>query len=1221
MVTRHFAPAAAGICAVFVLSSPAPAQNAPLQTTFPASTAAPHLFADTPPPKNSRYYYGDGERFLVPISRVRQDASGSSDATAAVNYLTCASPLPSGAAPADLWLGTQGGIKHLSGGAFHYYLKESGLPGEYVEAVSAGETSSDVFALVRVPRTEQSSGSNRDRDRLAFCVWNKGADTWQAAETINSVLPERGFSSFPADPERAAQRDLQAQAGKGVLTQSASFACFAPAIVSRDDAALAYLWDKKTRKVQPVPWEAAFKENAPAYVGVSFLWMDEPQQTLWMGTSQGLLAYNLSSKTWRTVLSGQIVSAGAVAPDKSALYIATRLPLPAPVLRTDPISVVPAKPPAASDTPPLWRLVRVDVPSGEAIELPPPPRSVTDEGYFYTSRQPTRRVDNLWTDGKTVWVTQAGFSAPGYYGGGNEKGGIERFDIAQKTWESIALMAQPLVTFTKNAPPVPQTPPNFALVQARLDTVPDAALLPLTLSLDNGEPQYGDYAPFERAYNASYWITHRFPAWYGVIDIEAQAAASTPYRANVATGGNRTWFLQGDTLLSNPASAKNAQSPSPEAQAYPLRAVFSGFRPPVTQIVSASQQNPALLLVQSIQSLFLVNAQTGSWQPLKRIVRGQNMLSSYNGKLAPGALGRVLVQSGYSNQPLLQWSSATKGISDAQVSGPPNSKLFGPGQNGGAWFTLSDGKDTPVYQAAPSSQGRPVPVTLSARPPRPRGPPFALGQTITHRARLRHGAAKSGTNCRFAPIILASRTSMGNPVRASATHLPPTIVSLKHGQNRFPLPQGSNSQPPVLLHTANATYAATVAGNLNGSVWKWSDASAKWQIIAPSLPPETGLFEYEEYPRQRPVLPVSVDEKAVWVMVQGRMMARYSFSDKKWQTVALPPELTEPARNYYQSDKRPQVAQVGPNEFCIGSGAGLWRVHIGQNKNGLTGAWKPITRQVSIASRPLDKNNAVSPGNAQQEFNLSGVTVTPKYVWVTGKHQTEAFSFAARLDKVSGTWTTWDVESGFPIQDEYLSAVTPENDTIWLQGRSGTYRYEPKTKHWQLIVRSSDNSRIAENAVVYKAKGQSLSGSVRDIAEDANAVYVLLNALASPSEVPQKAGDKTLLLRWDKAAQSIAALPFPSDFSPTYVQGTALFSEPGTVWVGTSTDLWAWNKAARTWSRPAYPAALPFYAPSRIVRDGNALVLTPGYGYQNRVHVVRLVGPEFSLKPEQTPPP
>ena len=277
--------------AVFCALSAAPVRAQ--QTAFPVSSAAPVPFAAP----SGVVEYATEAAYSLPVSRVRQDAKGNTDSTDAVNFITAVPPFPvNGAAPAALWLGTQYGIKHVSGETVRYYLPEEGLPGRYVEAISGDDKAA--FALVRVSKG-QKDWQNKSPDRIAFCLWDKSADTWRVAREINTVLPDRNavimrlsYDTMANMPHEVAER-----LGKGVLTQSGNVVAFASGVAANDAAAIAYLWDTKTQQVRPVTWEPAVKEKAAGYIGVSFLFIDEARQTLWVGTTQGLLAYDIAKQT------------------------------------------------------------------------------------------------------------------------------------------------------------------------------------------------------------------------------------------------------------------------------------------------------------------------------------------------------------------------------------------------------------------------------------------------------------------------------------------------------------------------------------------------------------------------------------------------------------------------------------------------------------------------------------------------------------------------------------------------------------------------------------------------------------------------------------------------------------------------------------------------------------------------------------------------------------
>ena len=1192
--------------------------NAPTQTgqTFPASPDAPVPFSATPTQSDalSEYngYNGYNTTKMPPVSRIRQDKAGNSDSTAAVNYLTSVSPF-SGNAPAALWLGTQYGVKHLlPGKTVRYYLRESGLSGDYVEAINGNDD--EAFALVRVPNKEPNNGNyNKPASpRLAFCVWDKNADTWKAATEINTLLPDR--FGFRYDPARSKDlREIENWQGRSVLAESTNFVAFASGVVAGDEDALAYLWDKKNQAVRPIVWEPELKKAGASVVGVSFLFVDEAHQTLWIGTSQGLLAYDFAKQTWRTFLTGQVVSAGAAVPAQNVLWVTSRTPVP-PAPRPQPN--VPS-PSSSGNVPPLWRLQRVDLVSGETAEMPLPPAAPEGGFYRYYAVPADSDPDGLIVEKNQIWTT---VTAPSPYGRGfrSNEASIKRFDTTIKTWEHFETSPPPpRMPPGKTQPKPPDVPASDpAAIFARLDTVPDAALVPYTLSanINQGDGRYYGYNGPTPAPPA-YWISHRFPSWYGQADTEAEAALKAPTRRG--QNPKNGWSAQSDTLVYiAPPEAGGTGATAPKPQRFPLKATLSGFQPDVQQMVSAGPQNPGLLIVQTATSPFLVNTQTGTWQQIRRVTNSTDFMASGSNRLLSGPSGSVLFQSGWSNQSPQTWNASARTFVDAHLAAPKNSQIFGPGINGATWFVAYDGKNTPLYLPAPSTK-KPNPTAETVEPPAPttwaaerfdsgtyRPRPFAAwGSTLWYKVSV-PGSYFGITN------------SSGRPSTSTRTSLAGYDISTETWTLPLPLFGDNYGEFIPLLHTKDATYAADVAGNPNGSVWKWSASAKKWEVVAPPLPLEQGFFERGTDPLLRPVFPVSVDDKNLWVLVWGRMMARYNFQSRNWQTLDLPPALRQKPASYspYGRENSMKAVQIGPMDFGVGSKAGLWRLHISDAGGKLSGTWKTVERQITVASQPAGANG--SRPQIPPDFRLSSVVETPRYVWAIGSQQ-QAFSFPARFDKTAKTWTTWDAKSGFPTQESNFYEVSPEDDTLWVSGRSGTYRYDPITKHWQRIVQDRNDTSSPKPTVVFKPKGPTFDGSVYRLTEDANAVYLMFRTSTSTNEETNP-NEKTILLRWDKAAQTTAALPFPAALlkESSYVAANTLLSDANTVWVGSDQGIFAWDKVRKIWSHAAYPATFPAYQTNSLVRSGNALVLT-GYAAYNgsregATHVIRLVSPPFA---------
>ena len=278
----------------------------------------------------------------------------------------------------------------------------------------------------------------------------------------------------------------------------------------------------------------------------------------------------------------------------------------------------------------------------------------------------------------------------------------------------------------------------------------------------------------------------------------------------------------------------------------------------------------------------------------------------------------------------------------------------------------------------------------------------------------------------------------------------------------MPLPVNFPETVPLLMQDG-ALYAATVEGNPNGSVWELSDenesAARTWRVIAPPLPREAGTAnEPKDAFAQRRVVPVSVSKTEVWVLVTGRMMARYNRVAQKWDTFLLPPALRDFPQLSGPESRAPRAVQIAPHTFCLSSAiGGLWRFEAGETGKSPV-AWTAVQPQTTLQSRV---------GNGPSAFSFGAVAVTPRYVWATGYLHTGQFSFAARMDKKTHEWKLWDEASGLPTRAVRSIVSEPGSDAVWVAAESGVYRLEDTTA--SLMVRGTlvEQARVPEAAQVY----------------------------------------------------------------------------------------------------------------------------------------------------------
>ena len=1239
---RAFVTSAAGFVSAAFAALPAQAQIG--QNLF--SVAPPSVPFAAPPPQSDTLR---GEEFIAPppFSRIRQDAQGNSDSTAGVNYLTAVSPFTQNA-PDDIWLGTQYGIKRVTGKSVRYYFQEAGLPGDYIEAIAGNRD--DGFALVRVGVETPLFSEKPDPARLAFCVWDKKTDTWRTSHTINSL----GLHPFTFGYDEETRHVLQEngpQIGRGVLADTADFAAFASGIVSRDETALFYLWDKKTQTVRPIAWESGLKENAAPFVGIAFLHFDTGHQRLWVGTSQGIYSYHLQNQAWDApVLPGYRISAGAATPDKSALYVAARLP--APLLpRPNPNA---PRPRPAQDAAHGWRLVRVDLATRQADEMPPPSGFAYGIRPFQNIFEPApNEPASLFADGQKVWASMD-TTLPSGGSKDDPPGGIECFDQTAQTWEHIALApprsrlrqarmrrnAQspgPLFPIVPDAAPFP-APDAPDPVLVRLDTVPDAVLVPFVLTQTAEQYPYQtnpalpapitiDGWSFESIAPPAYWIRHRFPAWYGPHDaalVQSGAARYAPQIIAEPFGpdkGKRFWYINGDTVENAPRPPRvltEGAVSGAETQKFPFAARLAAQSFPVYRIVPAGPQNPGVLVVQTRQALYAVDTDKNTWTPINLGDNGTSVSASYAKDLLPRENRRPVFQTSYNGATGVRfWREADQTFdADTPLPLPKNTRLLGTGKNDALWLITNDYDDNPhrvYYQPASPGAPAPAPAPMLLDPPPPdTWTPYHAEQWKQY---LFAPFAAWGSRAWYAVLMDAS----GSPKNAITGY---DIVSQKWTPPL--LLEHTLGRDVPLLYDNGVTYAAADAGNPDGCVWELGENQRAWRVIAPPLPPESEKFE-DDAQLRRVVLPVSVTGDAVWVLVTGRMMARYDRTAQKWETFPLPPALRDLPKTDYGTGREPKAVRLDADTFCACSErGGLWRLRVAQSKNGLTGTRETTGKWNAVAQTTTLRSHQET---GTYSFRLANLTVTPQYVWATGSLHNQQFSFVGRMDKSTGKWEAWDERSGVPTHG-YFSDMAADGDAVWVNNPSGTYRFAPKTNQWMLMTRGTkrsepDTPRVPEQAALFGDKQKPVVGNVVAMASDEKSVFLLFGGV--PDAPPVPAPENAPVWRWDKAAQTLSPLPFPAGFvttaaSPSELFASALQSDPQVLWVGNRDGVFAWDKKRQKWDKPAFPAGIPFVAPQYLGRsagaDGALLLFGRSSGFVPS-HVIRLVSPPFGLSLKQ----
>ena len=676
---------------------------------------------------------------------------------------------------------------------------------------------------------------------------------------------------------------------------------------------------------------------------------------------------------------------------------------------------------------------------------------------------------------------------------------------------------------------------------------------------------------------------------------------------DVAAKGKQTggvWFVKGGILQSKTANA---------VETFPLQAVVTTQSFPVYRVTPAGPANLNTLLVQTSQAVYAVDTRTNRWTKLDLGDDGTSVTADGETDLLPAEKGKgPFFQTTHNgDRKVIAWNPATH-VFDTQnaLALPRESRVLGPGENGGLWFTQA-GRARVFYQAAPPAPGAPAPAPVSVVPPKP-GLPLTVFADWGKNKPLAFAA--SG-NIIWYKLYLKSDTFPGF-LLGDFAHSSPVPLNVLAGYNRvrqkwtapLPLPVNFPETVPLLMQDG-AIYAATVEGNPNGSVWELGDenesAARKWRVIAPLLPREAGTAnEPKDTFAQRRIMPVSVSKTEIWVLVTGRMMARYNRVAQKWDTFLLPSALRDSPQLSGPESRAPRAVQIAPHTFCLSSATGgLWRFEAGETGKSPV-VWRELQPQTTLQSRV---------GNGPSAFSFGAVAVTPHYVWATGSLHSGQFSFAARMDKKTHQWKLWDAASGLPTRAVRSIVSEPGSDAVWVAADGGVYRLDDATA--ALMVRGAlvEQRLVPEAARVYTGyKNNVLVADVCGMVSDAASVYLLFNRSPNTPYVE----DDALLWQWKTAEKKFVPLPFPAGFfpedqTPPAEWGRATLDEPETLWISTASEVLAWSKTRHTWERMVFPAGFPFAPPSRMERSGDALILVQDtFGFSGTVsHIIRVAAP------------
>ncbi len=228
-------------------------------------------------------------RSAIPVSWVRQEA-GWALYSRLINFVSCAAE---DAATGDTWLGTPIGIKRVKsdGDLRRIYTGADGLPGHALRALAVGP--SEAWCVV-VP--------DHRRGRYALCRLDRATDRW---DTLREVTPPPTNIFMSHEPEYP---DFLA-AGP-----SRHLACVFGHAARRENGFAFCVLDRERGTWRDIPWEPERRiPNArfPDFNRDCFpepRWLHVGDESVFIGTAEGLGRYDLAAGTWDWFLTDSAVA-------------------------------------------------------------------------------------------------------------------------------------------------------------------------------------------------------------------------------------------------------------------------------------------------------------------------------------------------------------------------------------------------------------------------------------------------------------------------------------------------------------------------------------------------------------------------------------------------------------------------------------------------------------------------------------------------------------------------------------------------------------------------------------------------------------------------------------------------------------------------------------------------------------------------------------------------
>jgi hypothetical protein len=1126
-------------------------------------------------------YPGQRGEPSLPLSKVLAEANGSTIYSREVNRSLCAA---TDSQTQRTWLGNALGLKLVDARAntvFHYGERD-GLPQGSVVAIGAA-ASGEAWCVVEGRPDQDAVQKNPVGGTAAFrlCAFRPSDGKWKLLRTITPAANayNRGDAGYSGGYPYEGNREFLQQAGRPRIAVGPDSVIFTIGMMGASDEAAAYRWDRRTKSLEPLPWDAGLRADNRSLFS-TFVATDARDGGLWLGTNAGLL-YRAGTRgktadaSWTRVLPDQIIGEGAAAVRDGGVWVVT---MPRPTNES------PYGSPAQNQA---WKLFRVAGATAGQVreETPPAPPDETANGVPTMPRPfppagPNRSVPvAVTTDERgALWLTQMGTGSRDM---GFGRGALDAWwqrDAGASAWARFEMRAPGGPGFGMLQSPVlhQTTASGEQHNSVSQSLLPDAAVRPLALSPRN-TIRYG-YAVASGGYTVGgtpedartvYWLRRRFPAWICPDDLKdtpgdplvldpARRASASPYGLHPDPYGaeGMVWLMDrmGTTLLQGPRTALPEEivrsrsrgyyqaSPgddpltNPKIEKYPLPAGSTiQVRPSVDAMAAGAT---GLFLAIQSRDLYAFNSKDGTFTRVP-LPRSGMFPTRYNPPVA-GRDGEVILSSPNSSESQVVSFRPKEGSFRTLTDPGTNRRVFAVAPNGGLWIV---GNPSPVlFQPPGAAEATPLPVTGTE--PR-RGTPLAAAATGYI------GWYSSDGNTLFGYDIERRRAT-------------PTIDVRKQ--------QGYDSrQLKVVTDGRGGAYVASENGT--ASVYHYDREKNAWEIAAPPLP-AIAPTPNDSSIHLAPVL-VAGGDREFWVLADARYLIRYDRRKKAW---GAPVPLPQPLRGGSSSDSDQSVAVAeGGNAFYIAGRGGLWRYGPRENR------WTEKTMTVKI---PAPEQNT---GMASNGARLTALAFTPESVFTVWNLNNGGANFAARLDRRTKKWSLYDESRGFPERNMGMRLVgTGSGSGAWLIQGSETYFFDAKADLWRLAFGSpSDRApqigeRIPPAAL---AKGRVTQADdtgdyrVADIVSDPGTGDSFV--LATPQTYTPES--RSVVFRCDGTGRIIARAAAPTPLSQLGPTGYSLLADQGGVLIASSKGVYrAFGAASAAWSPVAPPDG--FTLPATVTR-------------------------------------